>query len=343
MVSHLDTWILTLVIFSPLVGAVLLWLPPRGDDTSVRQSAFFCSLVTLALTIMATFSFYRVAPSTSQGNPAYVLTHHVPWIVGGEPDAGHEEASLDDPFDAVLPGVSVDIAYRVGVDGISIWLLLMTAFLTPLAIWASFSGIRTRVREYYTLMLLLQVGMLGVFCALDLLLFYVFFEFTLAPLYFLIGIWGGPERRWAANKFFVYTLAGSVLTFAGVVYLAYYSWTLSPTGRLTLNIEELTQLARFMPYELQWWLFLAFAAGFAVRVPLFPFHTWLPPAHTEAPAPASALLAGVLLKLGAYGFLRVSLPMLSAAASAFAPIMAAFAIQGTINAALLPWAQGDCK
>jgi len=324
MPHPMDMWLLTVVVFSPLLSALLLWMPPRGDDVGTRRSAFFCSLVTLALAVLAALRFYDVAPDTPMGGRDFLLVQHVPWIAAG----------------AETP---VDIAYRVGVDGISIWLLLLAALLMPLAIWSSFTGIRQRVREYYTLLLLLQAGLLGVFCAQDLLLFYVFFEFTLVPLYFLIGIWGGPERRQAANKFFLYTLAGSVFTFAGVIYLAYYSFTI--TGAVTLNMAELTRLAQdgFISFNVQWWLFLAFAAGFAIKVPLFPLHTWLPLAHTEAPTAGSVILAGVLLKLGTYGFCRLSIPMLPDASRHFAPLVAVVAIIGIIYAALAAWVQRDVK
>lgn len=321
----METWILTAVIFSPLAGAVLLWLPPIGDERSARRSALFFSLVTLALTVMAVVQFHRDAPRTPGGNPAYLLPIYAPWIANGGDAA------------------AIDIGYRLGVDGISIWLLALTAFLMPLAIWGSYTGIRTRVREFYSLMLLLQVGLLGVFCALDLLLFYVFFEFTLIPLFFLIGIWGGPDRRRAAFKFFLFTLAGSVLTFAGVVYLAYYSWT--DLGYITLDIEKLAAMGQsgFIAPRVQFWLFLAFAAGFAIKVPLFPVHTWLPLAHTEAPTAGSVILAGVLLKLGTYGFCRLSLPILPHATRELAPYVAVLAIIGIIYAALAAWVQRDVK
>ncbi len=321
----METWILTAVIFSPLVGAVLLWLPPFGDERSARRSALFFSLVTLVLTVLAVVQFHRDAPRSPGGNPAYLLPMYAPWIADGGDTA------------------AIDIGYRLGVDGISIWLLALTAFLMPLAIWGSFTGIRTRVREYYSLLLLLQVGLLGVFCALDLLLFYVFFEFTLIPLFFLIGIWGGPERRRAAFKFFLFTLAGSVLTFAGVVYLAYYSWT--DLGYITLDIEKLAAMGHsgFIAPRVQFWLFLAFAAGFAIKVPLFPVHTWLPLAHTEAPTAGSVILAGVLLKLGTYGFCRLSLPILPHATRELAPYVAVLAVIGIIYAALAAWVQRDVK
>lgn len=328
----MDSWVLSLVIASPLAGAVLLWSPPYGDERGVRRSALWYSLVTLGLTAYAVFSFYEHAPSAVGGRSAYVLTQQFAWI--------HSDHRVQ-AEEGVVP--LVDVGYRVGVDGISIWLLAMTALLMPLAIWSSFSSIRARAREYYSLLLLLQCGLLGVFCALDLLLFYVFFEFTLVPLYFLIGIWGGAERRRAANKFFLFTLAGSVLTFAGVIYLAVYSY--SSLGYVTLSIERLTDLGQqgFLPRSVQWWLFLAFAAGFAIKVPLFPVHTWLPLAHTEAPTAGSVILAGVLLKLGTYGFCRLSIPMLPDAAFRLAPFFATLAVIGIIYAALAAWAQADVK
>ena len=319
-------WLLTLIVVSPLIGAILLWLPPKGDDVDVRRTALFVSVVTLLLTAYAVARFCKETGEGSPAAPRYLLRCDVPWIA----------ANADS-------GSDIDIAYRVGVDGISIWLLALTALLMPLAIWASFSAIRERTREYYTMMLLLQVGLLGVFCALDVLLFYVFFEFTLIPLYFLIGMWGGPDRRRAANKFFIYTLAGSVLTLAGVIYLGFYSYM--ELGEITLSIERLVTLGQqgLIEPAVQWWLFLAFAAGFAIKVPLFPLHTWLPLAHTEAPTAGSVILAGVLLKLGTYGFCRLSIPILPDASYDFASAVAVLAIIGIIYAALAAWIQKDVK
>ena len=332
----MDGWILTLIIFSPLVGALVLLIPPKDRNASIRRLALFFSMITLGLTVIAVFMFYSAAvpdPTLDKGGTggvdqsAYVLLQHLPWLGGSEAESA-----------------SVDIGYRVGVDGISIWLLALAALLGPLAVWSSFTAIRSRAREYYILLLLLQVGLLGVFCAMDLLLFYVFFEFTLVPLFFLIGIWGGSQRRRAANKFFIYTITGSVLMFAGIVYLAYFAYT-TPGGRLTLSIEELTRMGQqgLIPFNVQWWVFLAFAAGFAIKVPLFPFHTWLPLAHTEAPTAGSVILAGVLLKLGTYGFCRLSIPILPDAAYALAPTVAVLAIIGIIYAALAAWVQTDVK
>jgi len=331
-----DSWILTLIIAVPLLGAISIMLPARRGEQAAGPTALWCSLMTFLLTVVALIAFYYHVPrneseSLDRKSP-YVLRHYVPWITTGQT--------------VELEGMTyptIDISYRVGVDGISIWLLALTALLMPLAIWSSFSGIRTRQREYYCLMLLLQVGLMGVFCALDLLLFYVFFEFTLVPLFFLVGIWGGPERRRAANKLFIFTLAGSVFTFAGIVFLAYWAWR--SLGYVTLDIQQLTYLGQrgYIPTSVQLWVFVAFAAGFSVKVPLFPLHTWLPLAHTEAPTAGSVILAGVLLKLGTYGFCRVCIPVLPIASVHLGPIMAVLAIIGIIYAALAAWVQADVK
>ncbi|UCG15133.1 MAG: NADH-quinone oxidoreductase subunit M [Phycisphaerales bacterium] len=319
----MNEWILTFVIFSPVVGVVVLLLSNGSRPAQIRGTAFAFSLLTALLALVAAVMYYQSDGSASGG---FALEQSVEWLpasLGGQRN--------------------IDVRYHVGVDGISLWLLLLTAFLGPLAIWASFTDIAERVKEYYALMLLLQAGMLGVFCAMDLLLFYVFFEFTLVPLYFLIGIWGGPEKRRAANKFFIYTLAGSVLTFAGVLFIAYFAYARS--GTFTMDINTLTAMAHDSPVPrgVQWWLFLAFAAGFSIKVPLFPVHTWLPLAHTEAPTAGSVILAGILLKLGTYGFFRISLPMLPDGTIAFAPFMATLAVIGIIYGSLAAWVQRDIK
>lgn len=321
------------MIASPLVGAALLLLPRADSRRTLERIALMGSLVTLLLTVVAAVMFFQQVPDSG-----FALKATASWLDGTGDGAGVRDAGNP------RAGAAIDVAYRVGVDGISIWLLLLTAFLTPLALASSFTAIRERVREYYILLLLLEVGMLGVFCSLDLLLFYVFFEFTLVPLYFLIGIWGGPEKRKAASKFFIYTLGGSVLTFAGVLFTAYYAYA-HGVGKFTLNLEELMRLARdgAFPSNVQWWVFLALAAGFAIKVPLFPLHTWLPLAHTEAPTAGSVILAGVLLKLGTYGFCRLSIPLLPDASRAWAPALAVLAITGIIYTALVAWVQRDIK
>ena len=320
-------WILTLVIFAPLAGAVLLAFAPRDDHALIRRGALAISTAVFGLTVVAAVLYYHAGPTET--GAGFRLVQSAAWLAQTELSGGGK----------------IDVKYAVGLDGISLWLLLLTALLMPLSIWGSFSGIQERVREYYALMLLLQTGMMGVFCALDLLLFYVFFEFTLVPLFFLIGIWGGPERRRAANKFFIYTVAGSVLTFAGVLYIAYFAYTHGGRHEFTLDIQKLSALGQSgaIPANVQWWLFGAFAAGFAIKVPLFPVHTWLPLAHTEAPTAGSVILAGVLLKLGTYGFCRLSLPVLPEGVVAWAPFMAVLAIIGIIYAALAAWVQDDVK
>ncbi|GMV97966.1 MAG: hypothetical protein AMXMBFR83_23190 [Phycisphaerae bacterium] len=331
---ELQEWILTLLIAAPLAGAAAVALfgtAGAGGDrpaegTSARGLALAFSLLTAGLAVVAVALFFQARGPT--GRPVadggeYALVLDLSWV--RDTDSIRRQ---------------VDFRYHVGVDGLSLWLLALTAFITPLAVWASFSGIRDRQREYYALMLLLEAGMIGVFCARDLLLFYIFFEFTLVPLFLLIGVWGGPQRRSAAGKFFLYTFAGSMLTFAGVLYLAWLA-AAQHGGVFTFDLEKLYAL-QLTPRQ-QGWLFLAFFAGFAIKVPLFPFHTWLPLAHTEAPTAGSVLLAGVLLKLGTYGFLRFSLPMLPEAARAFAPFMAVLAIIGIIYGALVAWVQDDFK
>lgn len=343
----MGSWLLTYLLLLPLAGVLALITPPYGSKRSVRNIALACSILTAIVGGLAVYRFQNVSEraaheldeiqqSADAESYGYVLVHHLPWLDGG--------GVLDVERYGVWEKLPiVDIGFRVGVDGISIWLIALTCLLMPLAIWSSFTAVQTRVREYYCLLLLLQAGLLGVFCSLDLLLFYVFFEFTLIPLFLLIGIWGGPERRRAAAKFFLFTLAGSVITFAGIVYLAYYSYT--TLDRITLYIPELIAMAQdgFLPVNLQWWLFLAFAAGFAIKVPLFPLHTWLPLAHTEAPTAGSVILAGVLLKLGTYGFCRLSIPMLPDATLQWAPFIAVLAIIGIIYAALAAWVQTDIK
>jgi len=342
MSEFLSDWILTVLIAVPLIGAIAIgWSGRRSDagnhDRRVARAALLYSLLTLVLAIVAVVLFFQARGRDHQfiaTSGDYALSQNLSWVTDAGPN-----------FNAPRAKGYIDFRYRVGVDGLSLWLLVLTAVITPLSIWASFSGIRQRVRDYYILMLLLEAGMLGVFCARDLLLFYIFFEFTLIPLFFLIGIWGGPDRRRAAGTFFLYTFSGSVLTFAGVLYLAYQAYALPPSrggvGVFTFDLETLYGLQ--LGYTTQCWLFLAFAAGFAIKVPLFPFHTWLPLAHTEAPTAGSVLLAGVLLKLGTYGFMRFSLPMLPDASRTFAPFMALLAVIGIIYAALVAWVQNDVK
>ena len=229
----------------------------------------------------------------------------------------------------------------MGIDSISLWLIVLTAILTPIAILASRNYIKERQPEFYAWMLILHAGMLGVFAAKDLLVFYLFFEFTLIPMFFIIGIWGGTDRKKAAGKFFLFTFAGSVFTLASLLYISYLNW--SNYNVLSFSLDDLYKYSPHIPVATQYILFLGLMAGFAVKVPLFPVHTWLPLAHTEAPTAGSVILAGVLLKLGTYGMLRFAIPVLPDATRHFAPAIAVLCIIGIIYGALVSWVQGDMK
>src|SRR5829696_675420 len=271
---------LTLLTFFPLVGIIILFFIPREQKDALRWTALLTSLVTflLSLWVLAVFE-----PS----DPNLQLVAQYNWITV----AGW------------------NIQYFLGVDGLSILLVLLTGFLTPLSILSTWTAVEDRVKDFMIFFLLLEVGMIGVFLAQDLFLFYIFWEFTLVPMYFLIGIWGGPRRVYAAIKFFLYTMAGSILMLLAILWLGIYGGTFSvPDLMAQHNI----------PANVQGWLFLAFAAAFAIKVPMWPLHSWLPDAHVEAPTAGSVILAGVMLKLGTYGFLRFNIPLFPEAAVSYA-------------------------
>ncbi len=305
-----------LLIFLPLLAAIVVWtLPERREGLAPRIALAVGVVVFLvALPLWLATSAEGLLGQTSAS-----------WIVVGNEDVG-----------------GLRIAYHVALDAISAPLVALTGLLVPLAVWCSFTAIKHRVREYYAWILALTAGMFGVFVARDVLLFYVFFEFTLVPLYFLIGIWGGADRRYAANKFFIYTFVGSVITFAGILYLAIRAADLTGTSVIHFDLRMLSTLTGLSAAE-QSLLFVAFFCGFAIKVPFFPLHTWLPLAHTEAPTAGSVLLAGVLLKLGTYGFLRFSLPLVPAGAVHWATVMGWLAIAGIVYGALCCWVQTDVK
>ena len=246
-------------------------------------------------------------------------------------------ASGDMQFEFLLPWFNLGgnpIGVHFGVDGISILMVLLTTFLTPLAILSTWKAVAEKVKGFMTFFLLLEVGMLGVFLSLDMVLFYIFWEFTLIPMYFLIGLWGGERRVYAAVKFFLYTFAGSILMLAGILWIG-----------LQYGSFDLSQLsgAGLIPVTAQLWLFGAFGLAFAIKVPMFPLHSWLPDAHTEAPTAGSVILAGVLLKMGAYGFLRFNLPLFPNASVQLAPWMAGLAVIGIIYGAAVAYRQKDVK
>lgn len=235
-----------------------------------------------------------------------------------------------------------DINFITGVDGTSIYLVLLTTLLFSLSIWFSWNSISKNEKAYYVLLLLLEMGVLGVFTSLDLVLFYVFFEIGLIPMYFLIGIWGGKDRVYASVKFFLYTLVGSFMMLIAILYLGNYGAEVAGAGKeFTSNLLELTKLK--IPTEIQSWLFLGFTLSFAIKVPLFPLHTWLPDAHVQAPTAGSVILAGVLLKMGTYGLIRFCLPLFPSASMEYAPYMAVLALVGIIYGALAAMVQTDIK
>ena len=296
---------LTILTFFPLVGViVLLFLKPEWKE-ALRWTALVTSVLTFGLSLWILTMF-------NAGNPDLQLVARYPWIsVGGW-----------------------NIEYHLGVDGLSILLVLLTTFLTPLSILSTWTAVEERVKDFMLFFLLLETGMIGVFLAQDLFLFYVFWEFSLVPMYFLIGIWGGPRRIYAALKFFLYTMAGSILMLLAIIWLGVYQGTFSvPDLMAKGGIDPRTQL----------WLFIAFAAAFAIKVPMWPLHSWLPDAHVEAPTAGSVILAGVLLKMGTYGFLRFNLGLFPEAAIRAAPVIAVLAVIGIIYGAAVSYAQPDVK
>jgi NADH-quinone oxidoreductase subunit M len=296
---------LNIVIFFPLVGVLVLLFLPSEKKNLLRWTALAATLVTFCLSIWMLTMF-------DKSNPDLQLGLTLPWIqVAGW-----------------------NISYAVGVDGLSILLVLLTTLLTPISILSTWGAVEERVKDFMLFFLLLEVGMLGVFLAQDLFLFYVFWEFTLVPMYFLIGIWGGPRRIYAAIKFFLYTMAGSILMLLAILWLGIHQGT--------FLVPELMAKGG-IPANLQLWLFLAFGAAFAIKVPMWPLHSWLPDAHVEAPTAGSIILAGVLLKMGTYGFLRFNIPLFPQAALKAAPWMAVLAVIGIIYGAAVSYAQKDIK
>ncbi len=305
--------ILNIVCYVPLVGMVLIMFTSKEKPDAVRWIANITAFVGFLVSIPLLTRFFD--PRYVDAATGFRFVYEKPWIQ------------------------LIGAKYKIGIDGISMLLVLLTTLLGFVAILSSWTAITERVKEYYAFMLLLQTGMLGVFMALDFLVFYVFWEVMLVPMYFLIGVWGGPRKLYAAIKFFLYTLAGSVLMLVGI--LALYFHYHSVTGLYSFDILEYQKLG--FPTGLQYWVFLAFFIGFAIKVPMFPFHTWLPDAHVEAPTAGSVILAGVLLKMGTYGFVRFSLPMFPWATMHFIKPMLIISLIGIIYGALVAMMQKDMK
>ncbi len=306
-----ESSLLSLILFLPFLGAIVISFLNAQSKTAIKAVGIGFSLIAFMASVGLFVNF-----DAASGAMQFVEKH--PWIP------------------------SLDVSYHLGVDGISLLLVVLTTFLTPIALLASWESIEHKLKGYVALMLLLEVGTLGVFMALDTLLFYVFWEFMLIPMYFIIGIWGGGERVYAAVKFFLYTMAGSLLMLVAIIWLSYYASTL-PGGMFTTNLLELYKTAPGIPMKIQSWMFLAFALSFCIKVPLFPLHTWLPDAHVQAPTAGSVILAGVLLKMGTYGLVRFCLPLFPYATFEFLPYIAGLAVVGIIYGALVSMVQSDIK
>ncbi len=299
---------LTLVTFLPIVGALILAFMPKDKVSMIKQTAVGFAAADFLLSLQLWMDFD-------------VTTHQM-------------------QFEISVPWIATwGISYHIGMDGISLLLYIMTTFLTLISIIASWD-VKKHIREYMMAMLALSTGMLGVFIALDFFLFYVFWEFQLVPMYIIIGVWGGPRRVYAAIKFFLYTAVGSLLMLVAIIWI--YVLVKEQTGVATTDLMYITEHMD-IPLATQKWLFLAFFLAFAIKVPMFPFHTWLPDAHVEAPTAGSVILAGVLLKMGTYGFFRFNLPLFPHASYDFVPFIAVLSIIGIIYGALVSLVQEDLK
>jgi NADH-quinone oxidoreductase subunit M len=291
--------------FSPLVGVLLLFFIPKDSHGVLRGVALATTIVTFLLSLPIMTGFVT--------NAEFQFKEFYPWIAAG-------------PF---------QMNYNVGIDGITLWLVILTTFTMPIAVLSTWTAVETKVKEYMIFLLLLEVGMLGAFVSLDMFLFYIFWELMLIPMYFIIGVWGGKNRVYATIKFFIYTMAGSLLMLVALITLYFIS------GKQSFFIGDLYGL-NINP-AVQTWLFLAFAFSFAIKVPMFPFHTWLPDAHTEAPTAGSVILAAILLKMGTYGYVRFAMPLFPEATEKFTPLIATLAVIGIIYASLVAMVQEDVK
>jgi NADH-quinone oxidoreductase subunit M len=298
---------LSVLIFLPVVGAILLAMMPAEREETIKRTAFGVALLNFVL------SLFLLSGFSAAQDDRFQFVERLTWI----PQLG--------------------IQYYLGVDGIGLALILLTTLLSAIAILSSWTSVERRVREYFIFLLLLETGMIGVFCALDLILFYVFWEAMLIPMYFIIGVWGGPRRVYATIKFVLYTMVGSLLMLVAIIALSLRQ------GTFDLTQIETALLTQPIPLQVQLLMFGAFGLAFAIKVPMFPFHTWLPDAHVEAPTAGSVILAGVLLKMGTYGFLRFCLPLFPEASRLAAPYILTLAVVGIIYGALVALPQRDIK
>ncbi len=302
--------LLTYLILIPFAGSIILFAFKEKHAQLIRWFGLFVSGLAFILSLVIYFSF-------DAAKPGFQFTHKVLWID------------------------SLNVSYHVGADGISVLLILLTTFITPLTLLSSWKSIQKKVKMFTIMMLFLEVGMLGVFMSLDIFLFYIFWEVMLIPMYFIIGIWGGEQRIYASVKFFIYTMFGSLLMLVAIIWLAVYASEV--TGSFTTDLLELYKIGPTIARDTQNWMFLAFLLSFAIKVPLFPLHTWLPDAHVQAPTAGSVILAGVLLKMGTYGMLRFNLPLFPQSAMQYAPFISVLAVIGIIYGALVAMVQTDMK
>lgn len=305
-----NNYLTTILLSIPLAGAVLLLFVPSRRDFIIKIAGLVISTIAFILSLLIYTDFDPVKQE-------FQFVDKLPWIE------------------------SLNITFFVGIDGLSILLVLLTTFLTPLTLLSSWSSIKHKVKEFTFFMLILEVGMLGVFVSLDIFLFYIFWEAMLIPMYFIIGIWGGSRKIYASVKFFIYTMFGSLLMLVAMIWIAVYASGI--TGSFTTNLLDLYKVGPEIPKQIQSFMFLAFALSFAIKVPLFPLHTWLPDAHVEAPTSGSVILAGVLLKMGTYGLIRFCLPLFPQASIQFAPYISILAIIGIVYGALVAMVQQDMK
>ncbi|MEZ5899528.1 MAG: NADH-quinone oxidoreductase subunit M [Hyphomicrobium sp.] len=292
--------ILSIVTFLPLAGAIIIAFLNSEAKGNARWVALWTTIITFAVSLIIWINFDKT-------NPGFQFVEDYAWLGG--------------------------LKYKMGVDGISMLFVILTTFLMPLCILASWESVQDRVKEYMIAFLVLETLMLGVFCALDIVLFYLFFEGGLIPMFLIIGVWGGKRRVYASFKFFLYTLLGSVLMLLAMMAMYWHAGT----------TDIPTLLSTTFPADMQWWLWLAFFASFAVKMPMWPVHTWLPDAHVEAPTAGSVILAGILLKMGGYGFLRFSLPMFPIASEQLAPLVFSLSIIAIIYTSLVALVQEDIK
>jgi NADH-quinone oxidoreductase subunit M len=305
-----NSYLLTYLLFTPIAGAIILLFFNKEKENAIRWFGLIISSAAFIVSLVIYFNF-------DLSKSGFQFIHQFKWIE------------------------KLNISYKVGIDGLALLLLMLTTFLTPLTLLSSWSAINKRVKEFTFFMLMLEAGMLGVFISVDLFLFYIFWEAMLIPMYFIIGIWGGEQRIYASVKFFLYTMFGSLLMLVAIIWLAVYAS--APLGHFTTDLTELYSVGPTIKENIQNWMFAAFAFSFAIKVPLFPLHTWLPDAHVQAPTAGSVILAGVLLKMGTYGLLRFCLPLFPQAAVNFAPYISVLAVIGIIYGALVAMVQKDMK